>query len=53
MKTIVRFFKDEEGVSMAEYGLLLALIIVAGVTVISTFRANLNTAFSKAGSQFT
>ena len=37
MKTLIRFIKDEEGASMAEYALLLGLITVALATVITTF----------------
>jgi pilus assembly protein Flp/PilA len=46
MKNIVRFFKDEEGVTAIEYGLLAALIalmIIAGATLLGT---NLNALFN-------
>jgi pilus assembly protein Flp/PilA len=46
MKNIVRFFKDEEGVTAIEYGLLAALIalaIIAGATLLGT---NLNLLFN-------
>ena len=39
MNAIIRFLKDEEGVTAIEYGLIAALIsvmIVAGATVIGT-----------------
>jgi len=45
MKSIVRFFKDEEGVTAIEYGLLAALIalgIAVGATALGT---NLGTFF--------
>ena len=34
---IMRFLKDEEGASMAEYALLLGLITVAIATVVTAF----------------
>ncbi len=37
-QTLVRFGRDEEGASMAEYALLLGVIAVALVTVIATFK---------------
>jgi pilus assembly protein Flp/PilA len=39
MERIKRFFRDEEGATMVEYGLMLALIAVvciAAVTVVGT-----------------
>lgn len=46
MKTaIMRFLKDEEGVTAIEYGLiaaLIAVVIIAGVTLVGT---NLNAVF--------
>lgn len=48
MKRIMEFLKDEEGASMAEYALLLALITVALVTVIGPFRQAITGAFTNA-----
>ena len=31
MKKLMRFFKDDEGASMVEYGLLVALIAVVAI----------------------
>ena len=45
MKKLMRFFKDEEGVTAIEYGLiagLIAVVIIAAVTLIGT---NLNAVF--------
>jgi pilus assembly protein Flp/PilA len=39
IKKLISFFNDEEGASMVEYGLLVALIAVvaiAGVTLVGT-----------------
>ena len=52
MNKLIKFFKEEEGATMAEYGLLLALLIVAATTAISGFRTSLNGAFSNAGAKF-
>ena len=46
MKKLMRFFKDEDGVTAVEYGIMLALIagvIIVAVTAIGT---NLSTTFS-------
>lgn len=49
MNTLVRFIKDEEGATMAEYALLLGLVTVAIATVIATFRGQLAAQFTRAG----
>ena len=45
MKSIVRFFKDEEGVTAIEYGLLAALIAVVLITGASLLGNELNALF--------
>ncbi len=40
------FRKDEEGASLAEYGLLLALIAVVCITAIATLGSQISTMFS-------
>lgn len=50
MKKLIKFFKDEEGATAVEYGLMLALIaivILAAVTILGT---NVSTKFSQVGS---
>ena len=42
-----RFFRDEEGVTMIEYGLIAALIAVAVVATVVTIGTNLNTLFAR------
>jgi pilus assembly protein Flp/PilA len=44
-----RFVKGEEGASLAEYGLLLALIAVICVTAITLLGTNVSTMFSQVG----
>ena len=49
MKKLMRFFKDDEGVTAIEYGLiaaLIAVVIIAAVTVVGT---ELNQAFTYIG----
>lgn len=47
MKTaIMRFLKDEEGVTAIEYGLIAALVAVLIIVGASALGTNLNTLFS-------
>jgi pilus assembly protein Flp/PilA len=43
------FIKGEEGASLAEYGLLLALIAVVCITAITLLGTNVSTMFSQIG----
>lgn len=43
---VVGFFKDEEGVTAIEYGLIAALIAVAIIAGTALLGGNLNTLFS-------
>jgi pilus assembly protein Flp/PilA len=45
--TLVRFVREEEGASLAEYALLLGVITVALITVITLFRNSISNIFSK------
>ncbi len=45
MKKLLGFFKDEEGATAVEYGLLVALIAVAIITVVGFIGTNLNRLF--------
>lgn len=51
MKTFVsgitRFFKEEEGASAVEYGILVALIAVAIITVVTLLGKELENVFNK------
>lgn len=47
--TLTRFLADESGASMAEYALLLGVIVVALVTALGTFRDKIAGAFNAAG----
>jgi len=50
---IKSFVRDEEGASMVEYGLLVALIAIVCVAAVSTIGTGANTAFTKAGNSLT
>ena len=45
MKKLIRFLKDEEGVTAIEYGLIAALIAVAIIGAITTVGDNLGFTF--------
>lgn len=46
LKAIVR---DEEGATMVEYGLLVALIALVALTAVQTLGSNISTLFSNVG----
>ncbi len=45
MKKLIGFFKDEEGATAVEYGLMVALIAAVIVGTITTLGTTLNTKF--------
>jgi pilus assembly protein Flp/PilA len=45
IKKLTNFFKDEDGASMVEYGLLVALIAVVCIVTIGIIGTNLNRVF--------
>ncbi len=53
MKTLVgsiqRFVREEDGVTMVEYGLMAALIAVVCVTAVALIGTNLDLTFDKIG----
>jgi pilus assembly protein Flp/PilA len=46
MERIKKFFKDEEGVTAIEYGLIAALIALVIIISVALVGTNLNTAFN-------
>ncbi|MGA3304430.1 MAG: Flp family type IVb pilin [Stellaceae bacterium] len=46
MKTLVKLFQDESGVTAIEYGLIAALIAVVIISTITTLGTNLKTTFN-------
>jgi len=47
MKKLIRFFKDEEGATAVEYGLMVALIAVVVITAVALLGTNLSDKFSQ------
>ena len=47
--TLQAFIRDEEGVTMVEYGLMLALIAAVCIGVITTLGSDLKTLFTNIG----
>lgn len=45
MQGVMRFLKDEEGVTAIEYGLIAALIAVVIIAAVTLIGAQLNTTF--------
>jgi pilus assembly protein Flp/PilA len=45
MKRLMRFFKDEEGVTAIEYGLIAALIAVVIIIAVAAVGTSLSTTF--------
>ncbi|MCF8010970.1 MAG: Flp family type IVb pilin [Clostridiales bacterium] len=50
---IKKFWSEEEGQGMAEYGLILALVAVAAITVLTTMGDKLTSIFSEVNSNLT
>ena len=46
IKKLINFCKDEEGATMVEYGLMVALIAVICITAVTLIGTNLNTVFN-------
>ena len=49
--TLIKLFKDEEGATAIEYGLIAALIAVAAVTVMTSVGRNLGSTFTVVASK--
>jgi pilus assembly protein Flp/PilA len=47
MKVIKKIFKNEDGATAIEYGLIAALIAVAAITAMTSLGNNLNNTFTK------
>ena len=45
MKKLMRFFKEEDGATAVEYGIMVALIAAVIVTAVTTIGTNLNETF--------
>ena len=51
MKMIKKLFKNEEGATAIEYGLIAALIAVAAITAMSSLGGNLSNTFNDVSDQ--
>jgi pilus assembly protein Flp/PilA len=51
MKMIKKLFKNEEGATAIEYGLIAALIAVAAIAAMSSLGGNLSNTFNKVNNQ--
>ena len=51
MKKLIKFFKDEEGATAVEYGLMVALIAVVVITAVALLGTNLSEKFSEVASE--
>ncbi|MFN3618749.1 Flp family type IVb pilin [Sphingorhabdus sp.] len=49
MKTLKKIFKNEDGATAIEYGLIAALIAVAAITAMTSLGTNLSGTFNKVG----
>ena len=49
MKILKKIFKNEDGATAIEYGLIAALIAVAAITAMTSLGTNLSGTFNKAG----
>ena len=49
MSYILKFLLDEEAATIAEYALMLGLVLVAVVTIVTSFGTRINSAISNAG----
>lgn len=52
MKTLMRFLKDEEGVTAVEYGLIAALIALAILGTVTALGGGLNATFQTISAAF-
>ena len=46
-KTLTSMFRDEQGVTMVEYGLMVALIAIVCIVAVTAIGTNLSALFNK------
>ena len=46
IKKLMNFFRDEEGATMVEYALMLALIAIVCIVAVTAIGTNANTVFT-------
>jgi pilus assembly protein Flp/PilA len=50
MSFLKNFFVEEDGQDMVEYGLVIALVVLAAVGLLTSFNGKISTAFGHIGS---
>jgi pilus assembly protein Flp/PilA len=50
-KKLINFFKDEEGATMVEYALMLALIAIVCIVAVRAVGTNANAVFSSSAAE--
>lgn len=50
--TLVSMIRDDEGATMVEYGIMVALIAAVCIAVVTTLGQNVNNAFSNVNASF-
>ena len=50
LKTLRRFRRSDEGVTLVEYGVAVALAVLVGTTALAALSTNISGAMTKAGS---
>ena len=53
MNTLRKFLKDEQGIAVTEYGLLIALVAVALIVVVRVFGSDISSWFKAKSGQIT
>jgi pilus assembly protein Flp/PilA len=53
LTALKRFYRDEEGATMVEYALMVALIAVVCIGVVTTLGTRVNTKFNSAAGAMT
>ena len=48
-----KFFADEEGAALAEYGILVAFIAIVAITAVTFFGSKVSSKFSQLATSFT
>jgi pilus assembly protein Flp/PilA len=53
MSFIKNLFVEEEGQDMVEYGMVIALVVLAATAILTGFKTNIGTAFTALGTDVT
>ena len=52
MNSFLKFISNEDGVSLAEYAIIISLITVVIAAAVTTFRGQMGNQFTQAGTTF-